>query len=374
MRTPAAGQFPGGASAAQQFPRGPSAAQQFPRGGTAAQQFPRGGSAAQQFPRGGSASQQFPGDVGPSGRARTGSTSGNRNLDRRLDRVTDGVDREWFDDHDGGHYADNDRRAARRTDGRTDDRVDREWFSSDYRFDGDRRTPTGLDRADDRIDANRDRLEARGRSSRGLDQAADRVEQNRDRYSYRYDASGRRGRSDERSFMVMDGTDDNARRRGDNRGDREFFDRDGAGNYRDRDEGRYADRDDRRMSDRDDGRYTDLNHRNSTRSNASASARARAEIDLSRVRAQDIGIRFDSSSDALIVNNVSSRDLLSRIGLQRGDEIAAVDGQRVWEESDFIQHLLSAREEVPITIFRDGRRETLWVGSNVINGLMDRLR
>lgn len=280
--------------------------------------------------QGGQAGGRIGAAAGPRDMGRTGSS-----FDRGMDRGSRGVDRGV---RGSSRFDDRDTQTARRLDD------SRRSFSSDSRS-----TPRGLDRAADRIDANRERLEDRGRSNRGLDRAADRIDRNRERYADRFDDDfDRRDRDDDRRDRD---------RRDDDRRDRD----------RDRDGDQFArrDRDDRRFDDRDDRRFD-------TRSDFDS--RSFADIDLENVRARDIGITFDNSVNALIINQIADGGPISQIGLQSGDEILSVNDQRVNSEADFIQGLLDVqnldRDDIPLTVFRDGAREQLTASSGDLRRLV----
>lgn len=67
----------------------------------------------------------------------------------------------------------------------------------------------------------------------------------------------------------------------------------------------------------------------------------RGEFDIASLRARDFGLVFGKPGPGLIVEQLDPKGALADSGLQEGDRILEVDGNRVAKEGDFIKHLFA---------------------------------
>lgn len=121
-----------------------------------------------------------------------------------------------------------------------------------------------------------------------------------------------------------------------------------------------------RDTDRDlraDTRGTRESSRESVRSSSRGDLNFRAED----IRPADIGLWFGrSTTDGLVISDIATSgplaSTISQIGFREGDRIISVDGYRVASDSDFVRYLFAdevLNQEVPVVVWRDGRRVSL---------------
>jgi hypothetical protein len=103
--------------------------------------------------------------------------------------------------------------------------------------------------------------------------------------------------------------------------------------------------------------------RDARRGFGSATAREHTAMRPADMRGPDIGLWFNRRNrDALVISDVSTRGPIARLGFHEGDRLVSVNGHRVTSESDFINDLLTGREDrVAVIIDRDGGEQTIYV-------------
>lgn len=83
------------------------------------------------------------------------------------------------------------------------------------------------------------------------------------------------------------------------------------------------------------------------------------------VLAPDIGLWFDRGvRDGLVISDVGTRGVITKLGFRPGDRIVSVNGQRVMREGDFLKYVFAddVREKpVKVILTRDGREEVIVV-------------
>jgi C-terminal processing protease CtpA/Prc len=88
------------------------------------------------------------------------------------------------------------------------------------------------------------------------------------------------------------------------------------------------------------------------------------------IRSADIGLWFDSSArSGLVINDVSTRGAIAKLGFREGDRVVSVDGRRVTREADFIEYLFAddvRNERVEVVVVRDDRDEVIVVEPAVL--------
>jgi hypothetical protein len=125
-------------------------------------------------------------------------------------------------------------------------------------------------------------------------------------------------------------------------------------------------RDDRRDLTRD---AREDFRRDTSRESFRSSSRVDSRFSVENIRPADVGLWFGrSTGDGLIISDVATTgpmaSLISRIGFREGDQIVAVDGNRVTRQDDFTRYLFAdevLHERVPVVVMRDDRRQTLYV-------------
>lgn len=83
------------------------------------------------------------------------------------------------------------------------------------------------------------------------------------------------------------------------------------------------------------------------------------------VRSPDIGLWFDRGvRDGLVVSDIGTRGVITKLGFRPGDRIVSVNGQLVAKEGDFLKYIFAddVREKpVKVVLTRDGREEVVVV-------------
>jgi hypothetical protein len=149
------------------------------------------------------------------------------------------------------------------------------------------------------------------------------------------------------------------------RGARDAF-RDARSGVRDSD---FRDRDyaDREYSDRD---YSDRSRSGDTGSYRDARVSSRSDFDVSTVRGPDLGLWFGrATNDGLVISDVASSGVISRVGFREGDQIVSVNGTRVASERDFVRYLFDddiRDQRVAVVVYRNGAQQTLYVEPSVL--------
>jgi membrane-associated protease RseP (regulator of RpoE activity) len=102
---------------------------------------------------------------------------------------------------------------------------------------------------------------------------------------------------------------------------------------------------------------------NGDRTDASTRSRANADSRAGRDRQTDIrvGIQFGRVTDrGLTVNRIERNSFYYNSGFRQGDVIVSVNGRPIRIDAEFIR-LIVPGQRVPVVVFRDGRRETLYI-------------
>jgi len=124
----------------------------------------------------------------------------------------------------------------------------------------------------------------------------------------------------------------------------------------------YASRDRDLDRDRDNARSRDYASRD--RDDRSDRYSGREAFRASNIRSADIGIWFDRSNrEGLVISDLASKGVVSRLGFHEGDRIVSVNGNRCNRERDFVEELFSpdAAERVEVVVVRDGREQVIHV-------------
>ena len=90
-------------------------------------------------------------------------------------------------------------------------------------------------------------------------------------------------------------------------------------------------------------------------------------------RNAQIGVTVDETADGVRVDTVESESPASRAGLRSGDVVVEVDGERVRSARQFARLIQESPEgrDVPLTVLRDGQRQTLQVAPQSRNYTFD---
>lgn len=82
-------------------------------------------------------------------------------------------------------------------------------------------------------------------------------------------------------------------------------------------------------------------------------------------RSADFGIWFNrSTTNGLVISDVSTRGPIARLGFREGDRIISVNAQKVTREADFVQYLFAEdvrNERVEVVVFRGGKQQIIYV-------------
>jgi S1-C subfamily serine protease len=94
-------------------------------------------------------------------------------------------------------------------------------------------------------------------------------------------------------------------------------------------------------------------------------AAGRANVRDWRGRRDDFraGIQFGRATDrGLTINNIERNSFYERNGFRRGDVVVSVFGRPIRGDADFMRFIvMRPGERVPVVVWRDGRRETIYV-------------
>jgi C-terminal processing protease CtpA/Prc len=153
--------------------------------------------------------------------------------------------------------------------------------------------------------------------------------------------------------------DRSRRERGDSR--REYSER---ARRSDRDRSEDSDRADDRSRDRNE--EADRSHDEDRRADERGSSDDRRSWsnrrDEQRSEGQ-LGISFGKSRDGLVIARINPRSLAADSDLREGDQILSIDGRRVTSPAQFRGFAIVRSGRVPIVIWRDGERRTVyWSG------------
>lgn len=139
-----------------------------------------------------------------------------------------------------------------------------------------------------------------------------------------------------------------------------------------RDHGREADTN--RGNERDREKSVVRPPREGDRSQTDGSDRDRDQT-KDRDRGADFGASIDVQNDRLRISDVSRDSIAGRAGLQQGDVIFSVNGQRIDSRAAFDRYLYRSRvARVPIIVLRGNDRHTIYVDTGVFvldNGRLD---
>jgi C-terminal processing protease CtpA/Prc len=133
------------------------------------------------------------------------------------------------------------------------------------------------------------------------------------------------------------------------------------------------DRDVNRDKDSRDRDQVRENQRDRTRDNRSSDQARSSDSRIFRgadLRSADIGLWFDRSSrDALVISDIASKGAITKVGLQEGDRIVSINGQRVNSERDLMRYLFvedARNERVKVVVLREGREVVIWIEPAVL--------
>jgi len=81
------------------------------------------------------------------------------------------------------------------------------------------------------------------------------------------------------------------------------------------------------------------------------------------VRSLDLGLWFDRSvRDGLVISDIGTRGVITKLGFRPGDRIVSVNGQRIVREPDFLKYVFAddvRDKQVKVIVTRDGREEVV---------------
>jgi C-terminal processing protease CtpA/Prc len=101
------------------------------------------------------------------------------------------------------------------------------------------------------------------------------------------------------------------------------------------------------------------------RDGASAQGRINAQARTGRDRDADLrtGIQFGRATDrGLTVSRLDRNSFFFNSGIRQGDVIVSVHGRPIRNDADFMRFIiLQPGQRVPVVVWRDGRRETIYV-------------
>jgi C-terminal processing protease CtpA/Prc len=149
-------------------------------------------------------------------------------------------------------------------------------------------------------------------------------------------------------------------------GDRDFArdNRDAYRDQRDQDRRSFAQDIDRRG---DDSRYRDQRYLSGDRQDSRRSRITRSQIDNFRaasISTADLGLDLNRTSRGLVVNDIRSGAIASRIGLRANDQIIAVQNYRVNNPDQFVRYLFHDNwryNRVTVWVLRNGREVPVYV-------------
>ncbi|MBC7855812.1 MAG: PDZ domain-containing protein, partial [Pirellulaceae bacterium] len=88
------------------------------------------------------------------------------------------------------------------------------------------------------------------------------------------------------------------------------------------------------------------------------------------VRSADFGIWFNrSTTNGLIISDISTRGPIAKLGFRDGDRIISVNGQKVVRDADFVTYLFAEdirNDRVEVIVFRGGKQVIVYVEPTVL--------
>lgn len=105
--------------------------------------------------------------------------------------------------------------------------------------------------------------------------------------------------------------------------------------------------------------------RETTRETSRETSRSIESFRAQDVHSADFGLWFSrSTTNGLVISDVSTRGAIAKLGFREGDRIISVNGQKVTREADFIQFLFAEdirNERVEVIVFRGGKQVIVYV-------------
>jgi len=92
------------------------------------------------------------------------------------------------------------------------------------------------------------------------------------------------------------------------------------------------------------------------------------KFDAAKAKAEDVGLAFKEADKGLQISNIESNSLFADSGFRTGDQIVSINGQNVARQADFFSYLFApgVTGRVPVTVLRDGVRETVYLRPSTI--------
>jgi C-terminal processing protease CtpA/Prc len=105
--------------------------------------------------------------------------------------------------------------------------------------------------------------------------------------------------------------------------------------------------------------------RETTRETSRETSRSIESFRAQDVRSADFGLWFSrSTTNGLVISDVSTRGAIAKLGFREGDRIISVNGQKVVRDVDFIQYLFAEDvrdQRVEVIVFRGGKQVVVYV-------------
>ena len=121
---------------------------------------------------------------------------------------------------------------------------------------------------------------------------------------------------------------------------------------------------------RDAVRETRDTARDTVRETSRETSRSIETFRAQDVRAADFGIWFNrSTTNGLVISDVSTRGPIAKLGFREGDRIISVNGQKVTRDADFVQYLFAddvRNNRGEVVVFRGGKQQVIYVEPTVL--------